>query len=54
MEEIKIGINEWGTLFAILPDGRVRTILIDVHDTQHYGIARIGAPMENGDDNGVN
>lgn len=44
MTEIKIGVNDFGTLFAILPDGSVRTILIDVHDTQHYGISRIGEP----------
>ena len=46
MEEVRIGVNEFGTLFAILPDGKVRTILIDVHDTQHYGILRIGAPTD--------
>lgn len=42
MEEIKIGVNEFGTLFAVFPDGSVRTILVDVHDIQHYGILRVG------------
>ena len=46
MTEVKIGVNDFGTLFSIFPDGKVRTILIDVHDTQHYGIARIGAPVQ--------
>lgn len=42
MEEVKIGVNEFGTLFAICKDGSVRTILVDVHDPQHYGILHIG------------
>ena len=46
MEEVKIGVNEFGTLFAIMPDGKVRTILIDVHDLQHYGIATLGVLRE--------
>lgn len=50
MTEIKIGINEWGTLFAMMPDGKVRTILIDVHDMAHYGIARTGATIEPAND----
>lgn len=45
MEEVRIGVNEFGTLFAICPDGKVRTILVDVHDTQHFGILRIGSPI---------
>lgn len=46
MEEVKIMVNDFGTLFAVYPDGKVRTILVDVHDTQHYGILRIGAPVQ--------
>ncbi len=42
MEEVKICVNDFGTLFAVYPDGKVRTILVDVHDMQHYGILRIG------------
>lgn len=37
MTEIKIGVNDFGTLFAIFPTGEKRTILVDVHDTQNYG-----------------
>ena len=37
MTEVKIGMNDFGTLFAILPTGEKRTILVDVHDTQNYG-----------------
>lgn len=40
--EVKIIVNEMGTLFAKFPTGEVRTILVDVHDTQHYGILLVG------------
>ena len=46
MEEVRIGVNEFGTLFAICKDGSARTILVDVHDQQHYGILRIGVPTQ--------
>ena len=42
MVEVKIFVNEFGTLMVKYPDGHVRTILVDVHDAQHYGILRIG------------
>ena len=45
MEELKIMVNDFGTLFAMYPDGRVRTILVDVHDAQHYGILRVGVDI---------
>lgn len=45
-KQITIHVNDFGTLFAILPDGSCRTILVDVHDTQHYGILRIGVPID--------
>ena len=46
-QEIKIYVNDFGTLMAKYPDGHVRTILVDVHDTQHYGILRIGPLVDN-------
>lgn len=46
---ITIRVNDFGTLFAVYPDGSVRTILVDVHDTQHYGILRIGPVKEKGE-----
>ena len=46
MEEVKICVNDFGTLFAVYPDGKTRTILVDVHDLQHYGILRIGNVTE--------
>lgn len=45
-QEVKIFVNDFGTLMAKYPDGHVRTILVDVHDTQHYGILRIGQEVE--------
>lgn len=52
MTEVKIGVNDFGTLFAIFPTGEERTILVDVHDTQHYGILlveNVPAPPEEGE-----
>ena len=46
MTEVKICVNEYGTLFAVMPDGSVKTILIDVHGVQHFGIARSGTTVE--------
>ena len=43
MTEVKIGINDFGTLFAIFPTGEKRTILVDVHDEQHYGTLFVGS-----------
>ena len=48
MTEVKICVNEYGTLFAVMPDGSVKTILIDVHGVPHYGVARTGATIEEG------
>ncbi len=42
MTEVKIGVDNFGTLFAIFPTGEEKTILVDVHDTQHYGILLVG------------
>lgn len=50
MEEVKICVNELGTLFAVYPDGMVRTILVGVHDFQHYGILCVGNEISNNKD----
>ena len=52
MTEVKIGVNDFGTLFAIFPTGEEKTILVDVHDPQHYGILlveNVPAPSEEGE-----
>ena len=43
LREVKICVDDLGTLFAVLPSGAVKTILVDVHDLQHYGALRIDA-----------
>ena len=52
MTEVKIGVDNFGTLFAIFPTGEEKTILVDVHDPQHYGILLVGSvpvPAEEGE-----
>ena len=46
MTEVKIGVNDFGTLFAIYPDGSVRTILVDVPHETHFGTLLVGQPAE--------
>ena len=49
MQEVKICVNDMGILFAVFPDGKVRTILVDVQDLQHYGILCIGTLVKDGE-----
>lgn len=42
-EDVRIVVDDYGTLHAILPDGSFRDILVDVIDFGHYGALRIGS-----------
>lgn len=44
--EVKIIANEYGNLFAVLPNGEAKTILVDVPGSSHYGLLTIGSPTE--------
>ena len=44
--EVKIVMDEWGNLFAILPDGDVRKIHAEVYGNPYYGPVRIGETIE--------
>jgi hypothetical protein len=46
MTELKIVMDEYGTLFAILPNGDMRKILADVYANPYYGAIRIGETIE--------
>ena len=41
MTEVKIFIDEYGLLYAILPDGTKRAIRADVYGNPYYGIVRV-------------
>jgi len=42
MTEVKIVMDDYGLLYAILPDGSKRTIQADIFGNPYYGIVRIG------------
>ena len=46
MTELKIVMDEYGTLFAILPNGDMRKILVDVYANPYYGVIRISETIE--------
>ena len=46
MTEIKIVMDDYGDLFAILPNGDVRKIHAEVYGNQYYGPVRIGETIE--------
>lgn len=46
MTELKIVMDEYGTLFAILPNGDVRKIVADIYANPYYGVIRIGETVE--------
>ena len=41
MTEIKIVMDDYGDLFAILPNGDMRIIVADVYGNPYYGAVRI-------------
>ena len=46
MTELKIVMNDYGVLYAVLPSGEVREIVADVYRNPYYGIVRIGKEQE--------
>lgn len=46
MTELKIVMDEYGNLFAILPNGDMRKIIADVYENPYYGTVRIGETIE--------
>ena len=42
MTEIKIVMDEYGNLFAVLPNGDMRKIVADIYGNPYYGTVRIG------------
>lgn len=47
--EIQIGKNESGYLFVVMPNGEKRYILVDVPNTAHYGLLKLGEPESEGE-----
>ena len=49
MTELKIVMDDYGVLYAILPDGSKRAIKADMFGNPYYGIVRVGEePPEEG------
>ena len=46
MTELKIVMDEYGNLFAVLPNGDMRKIVADIYANPYYGIVRIGETIE--------
>lgn len=42
MIEVKIVMDDYGLLYAILPDGSKREIRADTFGNPYYGIVRVG------------
>ena len=42
MKEVKIVMNDYGVLYAVLPDGSKREIRADIFENPYYGIVRVG------------
>lgn len=41
LEELKVYVDDFGTLFTVLPDKGIRPIFVEVHDLQHYGVLKV-------------
>ena len=50
MIELKIVMDEYGDIFALLPNGDMRKIVADVYGNPYYGTVRIGESMEDKED----
>ena len=44
MTEVKLVTDENDILFALMPDGTYRELLVDVPNAQNYGILGVGSP----------
>lgn len=48
--ELKIVMDEYGNLFAVLPNGDMRKIVADIYGNPYYGSVRIGETIEDKDE----
>lgn len=46
MTEVKIVMDDYGLLYAVLPDGTKRAIKADIFGNPYYGIVRVGEEQE--------
>lgn len=46
MKEVKIFMDEYELLYAILPDGSKRAIRADIYGNPYYGIVRVAEEPE--------
>lgn len=46
MTEVNIVMDDYGVLYAILPDGSKRTIRADIFGNPYYGIVRVAEEPE--------
>ena len=42
MTELKLVMNEYGYLFAVLPDGTTMELLADIYGNPFYGKLKVG------------
>lgn len=42
MTELKIVMDDYGLLFAVLQDGSKRILIADIYGNPYYGVLRIG------------
>lgn len=48
MEEVKIVMDEYGILYAVIPDGTIRKICADVYGNPYYGQVQVLGEVEEG------
>lgn len=41
MTEVKIVMDDYGLLYAVLPDGSKRVIVADIFGNTYYGVVRV-------------
>lgn len=46
MTEVKIVMDDYGLLYAVLPDGSKREIRAGIFGNPYYGIVRVGEESE--------
>lgn len=46
MTEIKIKIDDYGYVYAEMPDGTIRQLLADLFDNPYYGKIKLGKEVE--------
>lgn len=46
VKEVKIVMDEYGILYAVIPDGTIRKICADVYGNPYYGRVRVLSEAE--------